>query len=161
MNRRDIETCSNIDDLKELCHAYHKACFCISETLVEESKCHIKLERAVSQIRNYLWKMHNAEDKFVEKVERSVEKSSKNDIEIGTRLEVIQEFTDEYNGIVCRYRVGEQYTVNNISYGEKSTTYLLQRVDPDEFFPSTYVYIEEAGENITDYFAKVTYKNME
>ena len=72
MNRIDIETCSNIDDLKELCHAYRKTCSCISETLVEESKCHIKPERAVGQIRHYLWKMNNAEDEFVKKVEEFV-----------------------------------------------------------------------------------------
>ena len=72
MNRTDIENCTDIKALKELCHTYRKTCSCISETLVEESKCHIIIEDAVGQIRKYLWEMDNAEDKFVEKVEKSV-----------------------------------------------------------------------------------------
>ena len=72
MNRTDIENCTDIEALKELCHAYRRACSCISESLVEESKCHINIETAVGQIRKYLWKMDNAEDKFVKKVKESI-----------------------------------------------------------------------------------------
>ena len=72
MNRTDIENCTDIEALKELCHAYRRACSGISESLVEESKCHINIETAVGQIRKCLWEMDNAEDKFVKKMEESV-----------------------------------------------------------------------------------------
>lgn len=72
MNRIDIEKCNDIEALKELCHAYRKACFCISETLVEESKWHITTEDAKDQIRKYLKEIDYAEDKFVERVEESI-----------------------------------------------------------------------------------------
>lgn len=154
MNRRDIELCTDLEELKELCRTYRKACFCISETLVDESKMHITTEKAKEQIRKYLRDVDYAEDKFVENLEAK-EVDNKNKLTIGDRLEVIEEFTD-YAECVHTYKVGEQYTINSINYSSKGTSYLLQSADDvEDFFPPRILYHCEPGENIFDLFKKV------
>ena len=44
------------EQLMIIINAWHKQLICISETCVEESKCHIEPEEAVQKIREYLWK---------------------------------------------------------------------------------------------------------
>lgn len=58
MSRLDIEKCNDIDELRDICLRYYKALFCISETLVDESKCNISKDKAIEQIRTYLTKYY-------------------------------------------------------------------------------------------------------
>lgn len=44
------------EQLMIIINAWRKQLNCISETCVEESKCHIEPEEAVQKIRDYLWK---------------------------------------------------------------------------------------------------------
>ena len=56
MTRHEIQNCTDIEDLKELCLAQRRQLTIISEILVDESKKHITTKRAIEKIRDYLVK---------------------------------------------------------------------------------------------------------
>lgn len=152
MNKRDVKNCNNINELKELCLAYRKAYACISETLVDESKEHISISTAKEHIRKYLRDIDYAEDKFVKK---SIKKISKNDIKLGTKLEVIKEFTDICSCLKHTYKVGEKYTVISVSYGNDSVSCTLRNIDSEKDFIADikyYEFIAKPDTNIEEYF---------
>ena len=56
MTQYDIESCNDIDKLKQICLAQKRQLNIIGEILVDESKSHITSERAISKIRDYMVK---------------------------------------------------------------------------------------------------------
>lgn len=54
MTRLEIEQCNDIDVLKQLCIAQRSQLAYVGEVLIDESKWHIKPDRAIEMIREYL-----------------------------------------------------------------------------------------------------------
>lgn len=160
MNRVDIDNCHDIEELKKLCHAYRHGISVISETLVDVSKGHISKGIAIEDIHIQLRKIHNAEDTLSEYM-NDLEEMHKTRLEkyfgkisVGDRLRVINEFTDIYGDGNHTYKVDEEYTIINISYEKEDPLLVLQFVDLEDFFPSSYIFIDDSN-NMDELFEKV------
>ena len=158
MNRREIETCNNKEELRRLCLAFYKMYSFVSETCVEEVKREVTSEGAISEIRHYI-----ARNQFEYEI-----KQDETDVfeKIGDRVELLSEINTSNEGFITYGRLGageiikpgEQFTIQQISPYPQGTVYILLRIRSEEdFFPYEYLGVWNKPNNklFNEYFKVV------